>query len=83
MSPAPAGPYYPTNALVAVAWLGRRVAGLVPGMVATRLPRDLSTWADLGFVQATVVTGCHVFNFVIGEHIVITTIASNFYVRLM
>lgn len=57
MSPLPAGPYYPTNALVAVAWLGQRVAGLAPGMVATRLPRDLSTWADLGFVQATVVTG--------------------------
>ena len=57
MSPVPPGPYYPTNALVAVAWLGQRVAGLEPGMVATRLPRDLSTWADLGFVQATVVTG--------------------------
>ena len=57
MSPVPAGPYYPTSPLVAVAWLGQRVAGLAPGMVATRLPRDLSTWADLGFVQATVVTG--------------------------
>lgn len=57
MSPVPAGPYYPTNALVAVAWLGQRVAGLAPAMVATRLPRDLAAWADLGFVQASVVTG--------------------------
>lgn len=57
MSPVPAGPYYPTNALVAVAWLGQRVDGLAPGMVATRLPRDLAAWADLGFVQATVISG--------------------------
>lgn len=57
MSPVPAGPYYPTNALVAVAWLGQRVPGLAPGIVATRLPRDLAAWADLGFVQATVITG--------------------------
>lgn len=57
MSPVPPGPYYPTNALVAVAWLGQRVPGLAPAMVATRLPRDLAAWADLGFVQASVVTG--------------------------
>ena len=57
MSPVPAGPYYPTSPLVAVAWLGQRVPGLTPGIVATRLPRDLAAWADLGFVQATVVTG--------------------------
>lgn len=57
MSPVPAGPYYPTSPLVAVAWLGQRVPGLAPGIVATRLPRDLAAWADLGFVQATVVTG--------------------------
>lgn len=57
MSPVPAGHYYPTNALVAVAWLGQRVAGLAPGMVATRLPRDLGAWAEIGFVQATVVSG--------------------------
>lgn len=57
MSPVPPGPYYPTSALVAVAWLGQRVAGLVPGMVATKLPRDLSTWVDLGFVQATIIPG--------------------------
>lgn len=57
MTPVPAGPYYPTNALVAVAWLSQRVEGLTSGMVATRLPRDLSAWADLGFVQATVITG--------------------------
>lgn len=57
MSPVPAGPYYPTSPLVAVAWLGQRVPGLAPGIVATRLPRDLAAWADLGFVQATVITG--------------------------
>ena len=57
MSPVPAGPYYPTSPLVAVAWLGQRVPGLAPGIVATRLPRDIAAWADLGFVQATVVTG--------------------------
>lgn len=53
----PAGPYLPTTALVAVAWLGQRVPGLTDAMVATRLPRDLSTWADAGFVQATIVPG--------------------------
>lgn len=55
--PAPVGPYYPTNALVACAWLGQRVPGLTPDMVATRLPRDVATWADEGFVQASPVTG--------------------------
>lgn len=53
----PAGPYYPTNGLVAVAWLAQRVPGLTPGMVATSLPRDTATWADAGFVQVTPVTG--------------------------
>ena len=32
-------------------------SGLNASMVATRLPRDLTTWADLGFVQASPVTG--------------------------
>ena len=54
---APAGPYFPTNALVAVAWLSQRVNGLAAGMVATKLPRDVTTWADLGFVQVTVIPG--------------------------
>lgn len=54
MSPIPAGPYLPTGALVVTAWLGQCVAGLAPSMVATALPRDLSTWADLGFVQVTI-----------------------------
>lgn len=53
----PAGPYLPTSALVAVAWLGQRVAGLVPAQVATRLPRDVTTWADAGFVQLTIIPG--------------------------
>lgn len=57
MSPLPPGPYYPTNGLVAVAWLGQRVPGLTPAMVATSLPRKVTDWADLGFVQATVITG--------------------------
>lgn len=54
---APTPPYPPTNALVAVAWLSQRVAELDAAMVATRLPRDPATWADAGFVQATVVGG--------------------------
>jgi hypothetical protein len=54
---APAGPYYPTNALVAVAWIGQRVPGVVAGQVATRLPRDKAAWADEGFVQVTPITG--------------------------
>jgi hypothetical protein len=55
VSPVPAGPYLPTGALVAVAWLGQRIDGLSSGMVATKLPRDLSTWAATGFVQASVI----------------------------
>lgn len=52
----PAGPYLPTSPVVAIAWLRSR-AGIVPGQVATKLPRELAEWADLGFVQATVITG--------------------------
>lgn len=55
MSPTPAGPYFPTTALVAVAWLGQRVPAITSAMVATRLPRDTADWADDGFVQATVI----------------------------
>lgn len=55
--PIPAGPYLPTSALVAVGWLGTRVPGLTPGMVATKLPRELTDWADLGFVQVTMIPG--------------------------
>lgn len=57
MSPIPAGPYLPTTALVAVAWIGQRVPGLTDAMVATSLPRDTTTWSDAGFVQVTVVPG--------------------------
>lgn len=57
MSPIPAGPYLPTTALVAVAWLGQRVPGLTDAMVATKLPRELATWADAGFVQVTIIPG--------------------------
>lgn len=56
MSPDPVGPFLPTSPLVALAWLRSR-AGIVPGQVATKLPRELATWADLGFIQASVVTG--------------------------
>lgn len=52
--PVPPGGFRPTSALVAVAWIGQRVAGVTAGQVATKLPRDLSTWADLGFVQVTI-----------------------------
>lgn len=45
------GPYFPTNELVAVAWLSQRVPGLVAGQVATTLPRDATSWAGEGFVQ--------------------------------
>lgn len=47
----------PTNALVAVAWLGQRVPGITPAMVATRLPRETSTWQANGFVQVTPIAG--------------------------
>lgn len=57
MSPIPAGPYLPTTALVAVAWLGQRVPGLTDSMVATKLPRELAAWAEAGFVQATIIPG--------------------------
>lgn len=53
----PAGPYLPTSALVVVAWLGQRVPGLVAAQSATKLPRELSEWADAGFVQVTIVPG--------------------------
>jgi hypothetical protein len=53
----PAGPYLPTSALVVVAWLSQRVPGLTAAMVATTLPRDLTTWSDNGFVQVTTIPG--------------------------
>jgi len=57
VSPIPAGPYLPTSALVVVAWLGQRVPGLTDAMVATKLPREISDWADAGFVQVTIIPG--------------------------
>lgn len=55
------GPFYPTNDLVAVAWLGQRVPGIVDGQVATSLPgfRQDGTlpWADEGFVQVSIIGG--------------------------
>lgn len=51
------GPFYPTNDLVAVAWLGQRVPGIVNGQVATSLPSDVTKWADEGFVQVSIIGG--------------------------
>jgi len=53
----PAGPYLPTGALVAVGWIGSRVPGITDAMVSTKLPRDIATWGELGFVQITVIPG--------------------------
>ena len=53
----PAGPYYPTDELVAVAWVSQRVAGLTSAMVATTLPSDTTRWDDAGFVQVQAVAG--------------------------
>lgn len=50
------GPFYPTDELVAIAWLTQRVPGLAAGQVATTLPRTAESWGDEGFVQATVVS---------------------------
>lgn len=49
--------FFPTNALVACAWLAQRVPGFDASMVATRLPRDVTQWAENGFVQVTPITG--------------------------
>ncbi|UYL87142.1 tail terminator [Microbacterium phage OscarSo] len=57
MSPIPAGPYLPTAGLVAQAWLAQRVPTFSAAMVASSLPRDVTTWADAGFVQVTIVPG--------------------------
>lgn len=57
MSPAPVGPFLPTSALVVTAWIGQRVTGVSAGQVATKLPRDLASWADEGFVQVTIIPG--------------------------
>lgn len=52
---APVGPFLPTGALVAVAWLGQCVPGIASSQVATVLPRDVAAWVDEGFVQVTIV----------------------------
>lgn len=57
MNAVPAGPYPPTAPLVAVAWLGARVAGITDDQVATSLPKDAASWADAGFIQVTLVPG--------------------------
>ena len=46
----------PTTELVAVAWIGG-IQGLSPGMVATQLPKDNTTWAASGFVTVRTVGG--------------------------
>lgn len=57
MSPIPAGPYLPTAGLVTQAWLAQRVPTFDSSMVAGKLPRELAAWADVGFVQVTIVPG--------------------------
>jgi hypothetical protein len=42
--------------LVAVTWL-KGVEGLGPGMVGTTLPKDVTTWAETGFVTVRVTGG--------------------------
>lgn len=54
------GPYFPTNELVAVAWLSQRVNGIVAGQVATTLPSfkdGTLSWAAEGFVQVQAIPG--------------------------
>lgn len=46
----------PTTELVAIAWL-KGVSGIPANSVATRLPADISTWTDTGFVQCQAITG--------------------------
>ena len=50
------GPFYPTDELVATAWLTQRVPGLTAGQVATTLPKTVDSWVDEGFVQVTVMS---------------------------
>jgi hypothetical protein len=57
MTPPLVGPFAPNSALVAVAWIGARVPGIVAAQVATSLPRDVSAWQAEGFVQVTPITG--------------------------
>lgn len=52
----PVLPLLSTSELVAKAWLGT-IPSLNPGMVATQLPADETSWAATGFIQATVVSG--------------------------
>lgn len=53
-------PFNPNNDLVAEKWVGG-VPGLVPAMVATTLPRDVTTWTTIqtakAFVVVTVIAG--------------------------
>ncbi len=46
----------PSTELVAVSWLSG-IQGLSPGMVATQLPRDNTTWAASGFVTVRTIGG--------------------------
>ncbi len=57
MPVVPSQPYPPTNDLVAVGWIIDNVSGISSDMVATSLPRDVSTWSTAGFVVVTTVTG--------------------------
>lgn len=61
MSADIAGPFYPTDELVGIAWLSQRVPGLHAGMVATTLPRPSAElgsvpWVEQGFVQVQAIS---------------------------
>lgn len=51
----PGGVWPPTSEKVGEAWLGTRVAGVVPAQVGMTLPKDVSKWADSGFLQLTAI----------------------------
>lgn len=53
----PPGVWPATSELVAVTWLGTRVAGISPGQVGMTLPKDVTTWADEGFLQVQALPG--------------------------
>lgn len=54
MNALPAGPFYPTNVLVTVAWLSQRVPEFVgKNMVGPSLPARDEDWVNGGFITAS------------------------------
>lgn len=56
MSPRPVGAWPATNELVAIKWLGSRVAGIAQQQVGATLP-PLAQWVEAGFLQVTALPG--------------------------